>query len=298
MLSIIIVNYKSEDRTISFIKKEIIPKINIPYKVIIVNNSATDESNNLLEKRLGAKLIYDINIPLINSDNIYIIPHKDNLGFAKGNNLGAKFATMHLNTKHFLFTNNDICLITNDVIEKLIKKIDSLSDIGLIGPKVIGLKNETQSPEPFVSFWNRYFWIYWLTPFLNKKQKGRIFKLNYSETAIEGVHYKIMGSFFLMKHQDFIDCGMMDENTFLYAEEVILSERLKSIGKNCYYYPSVSVLHDHGYTTSNSFSKAKIYKLKFESEAYYYRRYKDVSSLSIKIGKLSLDLYLKLKAKI
>ena len=72
-----------------------------------------------------------------------------------------------------------------------------------------------------------------------------------------------MGSFFIVKTQDFINCGMMDPNTFLYAEEIILSEKLKKINKQVYYFPSVTVLHEHGQTTSMHLNNNQMQKEKF-----------------------------------
>ena len=294
MLAILIVNYKDEDRTIAYVKDEL-SKILCPHLTVIVNNSATFESNNVLVNKLNAILISDILQKPIKSD-CYVISSNDNLGFAKGNNLGAEFAMKHFSITHFLFSNNDIHFINNDVVEKLVEKLDSLDTVGMIGPKVIGLDGKNQSPEPYNSFWNRNIWMYWLTPFLSSGKKNKMFKLDYSRDAKEGEHYKIMGSFFIVKAREFINCGMMDPNTFLYAEEVILTERLKAINKTAYYFPQVAVLHDHGQTINQHFQVTKSMEMQFDSECYYYKNYKGVSSFSISLGRISLNLYIKLKS--
>ena len=207
--------------------------------------------------------------------------------------MGVEFATKHFDINYILFTNNDIRFLNCNVIEALISKLDSLNnEIALIGPRVIGLDGKNQSPEPYYPFWNRYVWMYWLTPFLSSSRKGKFFKLDYSQTAKEGIHYKIMGSFFIVKKIDFLSCGMLDPNTFLFSEEVILTERLNSIGRKVYYYPDVAVLHEHGMTISNHLDKKKKLLTQFISESYYYSCYKNVSELSIFIGRLSVNLYL------
>jgi GT2 family glycosyltransferase len=295
MLAVIIVNFKDEKRTISYLKEEL-AKVQTPHLTVIVNNSATVESNNKLIESLNAILVTDIQIKPIESE-CYIISELANLGFAKGNNLGAKFCLNHFTINHFLISNNDIRLINEDVVEKLIIKLDSEDNVGLIGPKVIGLDGKNQSPEPYISFWKRWIWMYWLTPFLSSTKKRELFMLDYSQQAIEGEHYKIMGSFFIVKALDFLHCGMMDSNTFLYGEEVILSDRLRKINKNSYYLPEVAVLHEHGQTISQHLNSAKSMKLQFRSESYYYQKYRGISSISILLGKLSLLLYIKLKLR-
>jgi GT2 family glycosyltransferase len=298
MLATILVNYKNDEKTISFAKNEL-NKIFLPNIIIIVNNSATAKSNQFLIENLNAELINDIEISPSIDKPCYIISHPENLGFAKGNNLGAKFVTTHFDISHILFTNNDIHFIDSNVVEVLISKLDSLNNaIVMIGPRVLGLEGQNQSPEPYYSFWNRYFWMYWATPLLRSNQKIKLFKMDYPDNATEGIHYKVMGSFFIIYAQDFINCGMMDPKTFLYAEEVILSERLKKINKSIYYYPSVSVLHEHGQTTSKYLNYKQMQYKRFASESYYYQYYKGVSRISILIGKISLMIYLKLKSTI
>ncbi len=295
MLGIVIVNYKNQIQTVSYIKKEIEKKVSIPHLIVIVNNSATTESNKQLVNELNGFLVEDINKKLRVKSNVYIVSHSDNLGFAKGNNLGSQFLINHFKIDYLLFSNNDIRLLSDRTIERLIDKLSTLPNIALIGPKVIGLQGENQSPEPNMSIQDRYIWMYWLTPFLKKEVKAKRFKLDYSKFAKEGIHYKVMGSFFIVKANDFINCGMMDSNTFLYAEEVILSERLNAINKYVYYYPEVEILHEHSQTISNHLSRKKMVLTKFKSESYYYKTYKGVSNIIIAIAKASVLLHLTLK---
>jgi GT2 family glycosyltransferase len=294
MIAVLLVNYKDEQRTISYIHDEL-SKIQLPHVVVIVNNAATQGSDQVLVNGLQAALVTDIQVEPVAS-TCYVISQADNLGFAKGNNLGAEFCLNHFKISHFLISNNDIRFIDADVVEKLIEKINSLPTVGLIGPRVKGLDGKNQSPEPYSPFWKRYIWMYWLTPFLSAETKKRIFNLEYPQEALEGEHYKIMGSFFIVKADDFQTCGMMDPNTFLYGEEVILSDRLKSIHKSAYYDPQVAILHEHGQTISKHINTARSMKLQFKSESYYYQKYHGVTSFSIFLGRLSVNLYIKLKS--
>lgn len=284
MLAIIIINFKNEQKTINYIKQEIC-KITVPYKIVIVNNGATQQSNEILSTSLHATIIHKID-KYSNQNNCYIISCTENLGFAKGNNIGAKFAYQQFSPDFFLFTNNDIIIKDKDVITKLIYKIQNNNNIGIIGPKVIGIDGRLQSPEPFFSFWDNYIWVYLSTFFYSAKKKRERFKMDYAENAKEGFHYKLMGSFFIVKVEDFFACGMMDPNTFLYNEEAILSERMKKINKYAYYYPEVAVVHEHGNTIKKFNSRKRMRDLKFASACYYYKTYIGTSNLTIFIGKI------------
>lgn len=285
-LIIIIVNYKNEDSTINYIKKEL-SKIALPHKVVIVNNGSTSTTDSLLCEALNAQLIKkEEHTPLLDSCYCFVISNPINSGFAKGNNLAAQFAYENFHCSYVLFSNNDIQIIDDDICERLIEKMKADPYIGMIGPKVVGLNGEYQSPEPFRSFLDRYCWMYLSTPFLSKEKKRKRFKINYAADAEEGFHYKVMGSFFMLRTQDFMGCGMMDPNTFLYAEEIILSERLKRIGKGVYYLPTVSIIHAHGGTTNKVLGHKGINRHLLDSETYYYKTYIKTPSWKILIGRL------------
>ena len=288
MLAVIIVNYKSSILACNYIKKNrLLKNVSIPICIIIVDNASTIESVDELKKGLKVSVFNrDFEVIEKRESSVYLICNSENSGFAKGNNIGARFAIDVLNCDYLLFSNNDIEFIDDNVIEALYEKLSNTPEIGIIGPKVVGLNGELQSPEPYMSFWDRNVWMYLSTPFYSKEKKRQRFQLDYARDAKEGFHYKLMGSFFMVRSKDFKECGMMDEHTFLYAEEPILTERMLKIGLQPYYYPQVAVLHNHGATTKKHFKNSQIERIKFESECYYYRTYKKTPLVEIFIGRL------------
>lgn len=285
-LAIIIVAYKSERMTIDFIKNQLC-KVKIPHTIIIVNNGATDISNLQYKSSLSAQIIMDSNTDAVDlATKIYVINNQQNSGFAKGNNIGYRFAQKYFNPEFILFTNNDIRFVDDNVVEKLINKLKEHTDAGIIGPMVRGIDGDYQSPATFISFADKYIWMYLFSPFLNKKKKTEYFKKDYAKKAKEGYHYWVMGSFFIVVSKDYKECGMMDENTFLYAEEMILAERMAKIEKKVYYDPEVCVIHFHGATTGKNINYRKLRDLQFESDVYYYRHYLHISNFEILIGRL------------
>lgn len=293
MTTIIIINYKSEQLTVDYITKEL-SKLTDSYNVIVVNNAATTESDKFLLDALQAKLISAASFEKA-ANGRYVVSSAENLGFAKGNNLGAEIAIRHLNAQYLLFSNNDILINETDIIGKMVEKFEENNRIGILGPKVTGLKGESQSPEPYVSFMDKFCWMYVSTPFLSKQAKRRRFKLDYKEKAKEGFHYKILGAFFMVKSSDYTNCGMMDPYTFLYSEETILTERMKRIRKEPYYLPTVSVVHAHGLTTKNTIGKKGINKFLLESEKYYYNKYMKTPKWKLFVGEIVYRLYCKIK---
>lgn len=265
---IIVVNYGNPERTIRFVKEEC-PKIGISYKVVVADNGPNDASKALKEGLEGFATV---------------IPTGGNVGFAKANIAGAQAAGP---ADYLLFVNNDIVFTDSDVVDKLIKVLEKHPNAGLIGPKILGLDGKDQSPEPFQSFAQRHILPYW-GKFSKNRHKWD--NREYSAKAGAGWHYRIMGSFLLMRADDYKACGGFDPETFLYSEESILSERLKAIGKRVWYEPSVKVLHEHAATTERYFDKVRVRRMKLESDIYYYRKYREVTTAEIALARFTLWL--------
>ena len=71
MLSVVIVSYKSNQRTIQYVREEL-SKVSSPCKVVVVNNSATPESNTELANTLKAEIV-EAGCSSANDSNVYII---------------------------------------------------------------------------------------------------------------------------------------------------------------------------------------------------------------------------------
>ena len=277
MLGVVIVNYLQDSLTARFVREEL-SKIGIPHVAVIVNNGASGESSSALETETGVKVIA-----------------APNGGFAKGNNIGARYLRENCDPEYILFVNNDVTFGEGDVVGELTAKLAATPSAALIGPEVVGLDGRRQGPEPYMGPWKKYVLMYLSTPFLSKARKRILFFLDYPEKAQEGPHFKLTGCFLLVRSSDFYRVGMFDENTFLYAEENILSDRFASTGKCFYYYPSVRVVHEHGKTTSKAFSRRKRAMLQFDSMAYYYSAYRGYSRLTLGVIRIIFKCILFLK---
>lgn len=255
MVGIVIVSYRSDDLTVRFVREDLF-QISVPYRVVVVDNGET-----------GSCALQEI-LPEVT------VLVSENRGYASACNLGAEWLRDRVHPEFILFCNNDLHFQSDRVVETLCETLSAHPDVGAIGPCIVGPDGRRQSPEPYRGLWNRYVWMYVLTPFLSRDRKIRKFQLDYAEKASEGYHYKLMGSFLMVRAEAFFEAGCFDEGTFLYAEEPILSERLSRIGKRCWFCPSVTVLHDHGTVIKSSFKSKETDWMQFRSMAYYYRRYR------------------------
>lgn len=286
----VLINYNSEEEVVKFIKNEL-THINYDNKIVIVNNSNSTNSKNKIVNGLEKEGL----ISLLDT-SIFIITKNENLGYAKANNFGALFLKEKFNPDNILFSNTDITFKDKDVVDVLIKKLKTLPDnVAVIGPRVVGLDGNDQSPHyTKISFFRYFLWS--VFPFI----KGRVgvFKNKKNERLVnerdEGYCYWLSGCFIIVKVNMFYEVGMFDPKTFLYAEEKILAERLLKIEKRMYYYPNVNIIHEKGVITMNNINKISINKILLESEFYYYNTYVKIPKLFIKIAQKFIKYYSKI----
>ena len=276
MIAVVIVNYKSQRRTIDYVANEV-SKISAPHRVIVVDNSSCEESLKELREGLGKDAV--------------ILPCAENLGFARANNLAGEWARDNFAPEYILFSNNDISFSGGDPVTDLCKVLEENEEIGIAGPSVVGLDGRMQSPMRYISFYDKHIKMYTSFLYMSRKKRSEYFKFDYAETAPEGICYAVSGSFFLVRAKSFFDCGMMDPNTFLYGEEFILSDRMAGAGYKAYYCPRVKVIHEHEKTTSTFFSDSKRRNMGIDSLYYWASTYHGAGRLQYCLGKFLTNLF-------
>ena len=260
MIGVVIVNYKSDALTRRFVSEEV-SKISLPHRTVIVDVGGT------LDEVPDATVIKE-----------------DNKGFAHACNAGALYLKGEVSS--ILFTNNDVKLTSTNVVEALEETLRRHQEAGAVGPEILGPDGHRQGPAQYMGMWTRFVWMYLLTPFVSKERKRELFHIYEGDAAEEGAYHFISASFMLADAEAFFRSGMFDENTFLYAEENILSERMSEIGKCLYFNPSVSVFHEKGTTVRANYDTWRQAILQLRSMAYYYREYRGYSRLSCFLASL------------
>ena len=287
VLGIVVVDYKSTGRTIRYVREELY-KIKTPHRVVVVNNGGTPMSDAELAEGTGGQLLYSVQDQPDLKREVFILESQENLGYAKGNNLGVDFLRKHFAVKYYLFSNNDLELPYGDICELLIAKMECDTKIGCIGPKIVSRKGRYQSPQRFLTVWQRVIWSKLFYPFL--LPFGQLWS-EVIQDAPEGYYYRLAGCFLLIRAEAFEVVGGFDTGTFLYAEEQILAERMKRHGYCMYYTTEARVIHHHGMTTSQFLTSRANSTAMLESLFHYYRTYIGLSRLEARMFRFSATVY-------
>lgn len=180
--------------------------------VIVVDNDSKDDSIELVEK--------------LDFEKLEIIKNKENLGFGKACNIGAKRSK----SDFILFLNPD-AMVYQDTFEKLFSYIDrnDSRDTAVYGVQLIGEDGKVQKScavFPKLShFLNKIFGLNRLNPRLFPS-----FKMEDWDHLQNKQVDQVMGAFFMIKRDIFERLNGFDERFFVYYEELDLSKRIKESG--------------------------------------------------------------------
>lgn len=271
-IGIVVVLYHNEAMTQKYVTEEL-PKLASPYTLVVVNNASTREKSEKLARECGLTFVNDYSGGQVLHDKGYLLWTSENLGYARGNNLGACFLNRIGEYDYFLFSNDDIELSQPNTLEILVSRMKEDGRIGAIGPRVVGLDGRDQSPhDTYVSPYRMIGWR--LFPFLRRKNKAMVTETPQKPSS--RFTYWVQGSFILVEARVFREIGMFDEHTFLYYEEPILAERLAKVGKTMYFDSDVEVVHYEGGSTKRNRKRENI---EMESRIYYLREYKHINRI-------------------
>ncbi len=266
-ISVIIVNYNTEELTKNCILSVIENTKKVKCEIIVVDNASTDGSLETLTK-------------LQNKGLIKLIKSKQNLGFAGGNNLAIRKAF----GRYILLLNSDTVLENNTIFE-VYKWMEKHPDVGISTCSLIGVDGKKQAPGG--NFPTLLRAISWMTiedlPFVDKLIKP-FHPKKFNDNYPNEIHWAT-GTFFFVRQELTEQVGLLDDNYFMYTEEVDYCYRAFKKGWKIYYLPIGKVKHFGKASSSNRFALVQEIKgVKLFYKKHYPKWHYDILRIFLKIG--------------
>ena len=298
MLTFVLLDYKSAEATINCVSHYALKCKNSkePISFVVVDNSDDIENFEKLSAAWPSVSCceYDDSVleeKVADGYRLFLWKNTCNAGYAKGNNAGAQIGAKFLNSDYFIFSNNDIVVLDEELsVENLIAEA-SISNVAIVGPSIVGKDSKPQNPYFEKSFFLRWGLENLCYPFarlLPKKWKSGDLIEKFEKNPV----FRVMGSFLLIARKKFEEVDGFDPHTFLFAEELILSRKLHDRGYETHYLPSVHMLHNHSEIIGKNYNYGRRLMLRFESEAYYYRNYVGIASWRIALVRMIVKSYI------
>jgi GT2 family glycosyltransferase len=213
-VAIIYLSFHSEiylDDTISALEKSTYPKDRVEFVVVDNPHPKFGSSMRALEEKLLP--ISGQTIP-----HVTLLPQKENLGFAEGNNAGVAWA-LEKGFDYVYFHNHDGFLAA-DCLEKMVAAMEQDRQIGVVQSLVL-LYPETELVNTAGNSFH-YLGFGYCGSFRFKKTDLKL-------KQVEEVGYA-SGASILMRAKLLQDYGFWDKDFFLYHEDLEYSLRMKAVG--------------------------------------------------------------------
>lgn len=248
-VSIIIVNYNGGDVIVDCLASIFQHFTQPQVEVIVVDNDSRDGSPELIEQKFP---------------QVKLLRQSDNLGFGAANNIGANQAQ-----GTYLFLLNSDTLIQANILPAFIDKLESLPDMGIVGPRLLNPDGSFQLSTAYeIGLWGEWRTLQEVRQYRQPANRSALAQQYDTDQFVEIV----VGAAMLMRRSHFMQIGGFDESFFMYFEESDLCQRFRDAGYRLLYTPDVSLVHIGGYSVAQVAGKmAAEYR---RSQRYYYQKHR------------------------
>jgi len=224
-VSIVVVNYNTREHLFQCLSSIFNLSHGCSYEVFVVDNGSSDGSAAMVRTGFpGAKLV----------------ENQKNVGFVKANNIALGDAS----GRYFLLLNADAKLLPGS-LDAMVEFMDTHSDAGACGCKQVDAKGNIQLT-----------WGYFPTLAREVVRKAMHARLSINGNIVRAylshrfngqtVVDWVAGSCLMVRASIREQVGLMDENYFMYFEDIDWCHRIQQAGWNIYYLPHIQMLHEGG----------------------------------------------------
>jgi GT2 family glycosyltransferase len=227
-LSIVIVNWKTPlllARCLKSIEKD---SGFSQFTLYVVDNNSQDQSVSLLEK----------DFPYVK-----LQVNQSNLGFSRACNQ----VIPKVESEYVLLLNPDT-VVEGDAISKLTHFMDAHPDCGAVGPKVLNPDGSLQLacrrsfPSPSAAF----FRLTYLSRIFPKNALFSKYNMTYEDPDACTEVDALSGSCMMVRKKAVDQIGLLDEEIFMFGEDIDWCWRIKEASWKIFYLPDAVVWHAHG----------------------------------------------------
>lgn len=253
-VSIAIVSWKVKNELNKCLQSIFNNTSDIEFEVFVVDNKSDDGTVEMVSELFP---------------QVYLIKNEINLGFAKACNQAIRKSK----GDYVLLLNPD-SVVKKNTIKDTLEFMSHNQKCGIAGCKII---NEDGSIQPsvrrFPDLASHIIILLKLHNLLGIKAVNNYYFNDFDYNKVSNVD-QIMGAFFMIRKKMLEQIGLLDENFYIWYEEVDLCYRAKQKDWKILYYPNVSIIHQKGLSFSqvNPLKKQCIFN---RSMLYYFFKHKN-----------------------
>ncbi len=228
IVSIVIVNWKTPRLLAACLDSILKDDRHKEFEVWVADNNSEDESVEMLKR----------DYPGVN-----LIANAENVGFGKACNQ----IIPHAEGKYVLLLNPDT-IVTDSAISKMADYMDAHPECGAAGPQVLNPDGTLQLAcrRSFPDPWAAFFRLTYLSRLFPNNKTFAKYNMTFADPKQVLEVDALSGSCMMVRNSLIDSVGLMDEDIFMYGEDIDWCWRIKEAGFTVTYIPDAVVYHYHG----------------------------------------------------
>jgi GT2 family glycosyltransferase len=252
-LTIIIVNWKTPRLLASSLRSIFADPEAEGFEIFVVDNNSNDDSVEILQSKFPT---------------VRIIANNENVGFARACNQ----VIPNAQGKYVLLLNPDTRVV-DGAITHLARYLDQNPACGAVGPKILNPDGSLQLacrrsfPTPETAFYRLSF----LSRLFPRNRVLARYNLTNTDPDSESDVEVLSGSCMMVRKSAIDQIGLLDEDIFMFGEDIDWCWRFKQASWSVRYFPEAVVYHYHG--AASRFRRVRSTLDLHKSMTVFYRKY-------------------------
>ncbi len=265
-LSVVIVNWNTEALLKDCLRSIFDNTSGLDFEVCVVDNNSSDGSVAMLEKEFRG---------------VRLVKNTENLGFSKANNQVLR----ECKARYALLLNSDTIVLGN-VFKEMVDLMDGDINIGAAGCQLLNDDRTLQvSCARFPKLTSILFGGAACNNLFKKLFPRRRFFAEYGLSAEEHQSKQdvdfVTGCCLILRTSILSETGLLDENIFMYFEEIDLCYRIKKAGYSVCYTPDSKIVH-LGKGSSRVF-RDTVFRNLSSQEYFFWKHYGRAQAIAMRL---------------
>ena len=254
-LSVVIVNWNTCDLLRMCLASVFRYMQGIAYEVFVVDNASSDGSSDMVAQEFPAARV---------------IRNTENVGFSRANNQAIRLTS----SRYVLLLNSDTEL-RSPALPEIVSFMDQHPSVGICGTKLLHADGAWQYScdvfprKPVILLRDKLANL--CLPGNSFTREGKMAQWDYHNNF--PVDY-VIGAVLCIRRETLAHIGLLDEQSFMYAEDIDWCYRAKLAGWDVYYVGKISIYHyNQGSSAKSPELSAHLRRMREQSLLQFYQKY-------------------------